>query len=58
MSALGQKPTLQCILLMSALPPKAAMDQHARDVRFVPIADIRPDSSTKRLGFDRIPAAR
>jgi hypothetical protein len=25
---------------MSALPPKADMDQHARDVRFVPKADI------------------
>jgi len=25
---------------MSALPPKADMDQHVRDVRFVPKADI------------------
>ena len=25
---------------MSALPPKADMDQHGRDVRFVPSADI------------------
>jgi hypothetical protein len=25
---------------MSALPPKADMDQHGRDVRFVPKADI------------------
>jgi hypothetical protein len=25
---------------MSALPPKADMDQHGRDVRFVPTADI------------------
>ena len=25
---------------MSALPPKADMDQHRRDVRFVPKADI------------------
>jgi hypothetical protein len=25
---------------MSALPPKADMEQHGRDVRFVPIADI------------------
>ena len=25
---------------MSALPPKADMDQHGRDVRFVPEADI------------------
>src|SRR5215471_15527484 len=27
--------------LMSALPPKADMDQHGSDVRFVPKADIR-----------------
>jgi hypothetical protein len=26
---------------MSALPPKAEMDQHGRDVRFVPKADSR-----------------
>jgi len=25
---------------MSALPPKADIDQHGRDVRFVPKADI------------------
>ena len=25
---------------MSALPPKADMDQHGRDVRFVPKADV------------------
>ena len=25
---------------MSALPPKADMDQDGRDVRFVPIADV------------------
>ena len=25
---------------MSALPPKADMDEHGRDVRFVPKADI------------------
>ena len=25
---------------MSALPPKADIDHHGRDVRFVPIADI------------------
>jgi hypothetical protein len=31
---------------MFALPPKADMGQHDRDVRFVPIADIGPDSST------------
>ena len=30
---------------MSALPPKADMDQHGRDVRFVPKADIMQCSS-------------
>ena len=39
-SALGHKRTLQRILLMSALPPKADMVQPDRDVRFVPKADI------------------
>jgi len=40
MSALGQKQTLQHVCGMSALPPKADMDQHSPDVRFVPKADI------------------
>jgi hypothetical protein len=40
MSAKGQKQTLDCRPLMSALPPKADMAQHDRDVRFVPLADI------------------
>src|SRR6516164_4356352 len=35
MSALGQKRTPGHVKSMSALPPKADMDQHARDVRFV-----------------------
>jgi hypothetical protein len=39
MSALGHKQTLGVIKWMSALPPKADMDQHDRDVRFVPKAD-------------------
>jgi hypothetical protein len=37
MSALGQKQTSDRRPLMSALPPKADMAQHDRDVRFVPI---------------------
>ena len=41
MSALGQKRTLTRLFRMSALPPKADMDWHDRDVRFVPKADIR-----------------
>jgi hypothetical protein len=39
MSALGQKQTLK-IRVMSALPPKADIETQARDVRFVPKADI------------------
>jgi hypothetical protein len=39
-SALGQKQTLRRVRLMSALPPKADMDQHSRDVWFVPEAGI------------------
>src|SRR5262249_8273196 len=40
MSALGQKRTLHGVGSMSALPPKADMDQSGCDVRFVPTADI------------------
>ena len=40
MSALGQKRTFGKVRVMSALPPKADMDQHRCDVRFVPKADI------------------
>jgi Tripartite tricarboxylate transporter family receptor len=40
MSVSGQKPTFRVVCSMSALPPKADMDQHGRDVRFVPKADI------------------
>jgi hypothetical protein len=41
MSALGQKQTLDCRLLMSAIPPKADIAERDRHVRFVPKADIR-----------------
>ena len=40
MSALGQKQTLAHVRVMSALPPKADLDQYGRDVRFVPKADF------------------
>ena len=40
MSALGQKQTLQRILVMSALPPKADIGTQSWNVRFVPKADI------------------
>jgi hypothetical protein len=39
-SDLGQKRTLKNVRAMSALPPKADIDQHRPDVRFVPKADI------------------
>src|SRR6516162_3180353 len=40
MSALGQKRTFTDPRLMSALPSKADMDQHGRNVCFVPKADM------------------
>jgi hypothetical protein len=40
MSALGQKRTSDCRLLMSALPPKADIDGRRLHVRFVPKADV------------------
>src|SRR5262249_40558906 len=44
MSALGQKQTSEGVKAMSALPPKADMDQSGCDVRFVPKAYIRAAS--------------
>src|SRR5215467_12847925 len=40
MSALGHKRTSRYVRAMSALPPKADIGTHSRDVRFVPKADI------------------
>jgi len=40
MSALGQKRTSGSVEAMSALPPKADIGTHSRNVRFVPKADI------------------
>src|SRR6516165_7756130 len=48
MSALGQKRTLQCILVMSALPPKADIGTQPRNVRFVPTADSVTWSERRR----------
>ena len=42
MSALGQKRTLQRILLMSALPPIADIGTQPLNVRLVPTTDILP----------------
>jgi hypothetical protein len=41
MSALGQDRTFPWVQAMSPILPKADIDQHGRDVRFVPKADIR-----------------
>ena len=41
MSALGQKQTSARVRVMSALPPKADIDNDGRDVRFVPKATLR-----------------
>jgi hypothetical protein len=49
MSALGQKQTLANFRVMSALPPKADMDQSGCDVRFVPKADIATDQRNVRF---------
>jgi hypothetical protein len=40
MSALGQKRTFRKLHPMSALPPKADIDGHSPNVRFVPKANI------------------
>jgi hypothetical protein len=39
MSALGQKQTSPHVRVMSALPPKADIEQRGHDVRYVPKAD-------------------
>jgi hypothetical protein len=38
---------------MSALPPKADMAQHDRDVRFVPKATYTPQQKAFRIGESR-----
>src|SRR4030095_8527875 len=53
MSALGQKQTFALHQPMSALPPKADICGATRDVRFVPIADIRARLNSKRTPFAR-----
>jgi hypothetical protein len=50
MSALGQKQTFAVQKVMSALPPKADMCGATRDVRFGPIADIKPWPLVRWLG--------
>ena len=40
MSASGQKQTLQRVRPMSAILPKADIDEVVRNVRFVPKADV------------------
>ena len=48
MSALGQERIFAAQNAMSALPPKADMCGATRDVRFVPIADIREFGSHQK----------
>src|SRR6516162_7904448 len=50
-SALGQKRTWRRFHPMSALPPKADMDQSGCDVRFVPLADIERGSEPPVITF-------
>src|SRR5262249_19090279 len=50
--ALGQKRTLSQIQMTSALPPKADVDRHGHDVRYVPKAD--PASQQKILRVARL----
>jgi hypothetical protein len=47
MSALGQKQTFRLVRAMSAIHPKADMEEYSSNVRFVPKADIL------RCGRDR-----
>ena len=65
MSALGQKRTLERLHMMSALPPKADIAEHRRDVRFVSKADLctaaksvysitRPRPAGRRSGRNQI----
>ena len=54
MSALGQKQTCAAQNVMSALHPKADVCGAKRDVRFVPIADIR--KRTCAIKKDRLAA--
>jgi hypothetical protein len=51
MSALGQKQTSEPVQSMSALPLKADMDQHTRDVRFVPKADFMQGAQSHLVSY-------
>jgi hypothetical protein len=48
---LGQKQTLSDISAMSALPPKADIDERDLDVRFAPKADILRCSEERRCSI-------
>jgi hypothetical protein len=54
MSALGQKQTCAPQKVMSALPPKADMCGAAKDVRFVPIADVATIGLAYRIRISSI----
>jgi hypothetical protein len=48
MSALGHKRAFEGLFAMSALPPKVDIVHHGRDVRFVPIRDMRKKEPQER----------
>jgi len=54
MSALGQKQTSKHSRMMSALPPKADIGTHSRNVRFVPKADIDPSIPGRAAAHENI----
>ena len=51
MPALGQKQTSAHVRAMSALPPKADIDQDGCNVRFVPEADILRRNKERRYSI-------
>ena len=55
MSALGQKRTFGHVRAMSALPPKADIGTHSRDVRFVPKADSCTAANRGKKGLLMLP---
>jgi hypothetical protein len=57
MSALGHKRTSADVKPMSALPPKADIDHHNSNVRFVPKADMRRGKQ-RHYSITRLASAR
>ena len=53
MSGLGHKQTLRLVSPMSALPPKADIDEVEEHVRFVPKADIAQPLADQGFGWGK-----